>query len=489
MTDYGVTPTGFVKKDLSVLKSEIGDDLKDDVNSKLNLLDTSVLGQIIGVFGDKLRESWDVKEAIYRSMYPDSASAEALDEVASITGATRLGPEESEVTLDQLWLDAGVTLNIGDIAGVGTTGTQFALIESVTNSTSYPGTFSAVAQATATGELIGPANEIDTIVTPVSGWSAAPALTNTVDENYLLDGTSLGVIVDEGGPSQLVNFTGGNPWTAATASAEIDTQLNGGTAYAVGTKVRIATESEGSGSSIWVTGGSANSILQFSTTKIKGFNSEDASLGRDAETDPEFRARREQLLRVTGAASVEALRSAVLDLAGMLQAFVLENDTNVTNSDGLPPHSFEAIAQQTTWTAAEEQEMGDTLWQNKAAGIKAYGSENTVVTDSMGFDHDLGWSKPTEVVIHIELTLTTDDDYPSNGDDQVKAALVAFGDTLEIGEDVIALQFRSVPLDVAGVVDVTVFKIDTVDPPVGTTNITINARSLATFDSADIDIV
>lgn len=488
MTTYGVTSTGFVKKTYDVIKEEVQDDLRDEINSKLNLLDTSVLGQIVGIFSDKVREVWDVMEAVYRSAYPDSASAEALDNVGALTGATRIAEAESTVTLDQMFLDNGVTVPVGSIVRIGSNGTRWVTTAEVTNSTGYAATLSTTAEAEDTGALPGYASEIDTIVTPISGWSAAAALTNTVDQNYTLDGTTLEINVDRSVLSQSINFSGGDPWSASDVAAKIDADVAGATSYAVGTKVRIASEREGEGSSIQIIGGTANAVLLFSTTEVKGFNTEDAALGNDVELDPAFRLRREQLLRVAGTATVEAIRSAILEISGILQCLVIENTGNVIDTNGLPAKSFEAIVQRSGWTAAQEQEVAEAIWDNKPAGIEPYGSESDTVEDSMGFDHEIGWSKPTDVPIYMELTLTTNDDYPSDGDDQVKEALVAYGATLQINEDVIALQFKSVPLDVAGVEDVTVFKIDTVTPPVASINISIGVRSIATFATTRITI-
>jgi hypothetical protein len=41
---------------------------------------------------------------------------------------------------------------------------------------------------------------------------------------------------------------------------------------------------------------------------------------------------------------------------------------------------------------------------------------------------------------------------------------------------------------ISGVLDITVFKADTIDPPVGTTNVSISSRQLGTIDTANIDI-
>jgi len=487
MTEYGVTSTGFVKKTYDVIKQEVKEDLWDKVNSKLNLLDTSTIGQIVGVFSDKLREMWDVQESVYNAQYPETATGASLDESASYNGVTRLAATKGTVTLDGMYLDDGTTVPAGSIVGVGPTGSQWVTLAAVTNSTGVPATFSVSAEARETGVLQGYAGEIDTIITAVSGWSAAPAITNTTNGTWNLDGTSLTLKVDRGG-TQTVNFAGGNPWAAADVATEIKNNTTGIDAYAVNLKVRVATETEGDGGSIQITGGTANSLLSFDTGELKGFNTEDADVGTDVEEDPAFRARREQLLRIAGSGTLEAVRSAVLDVSGVLQAFVLENETGVTDSDGVPPHSFEVIAQQAAWTAAEEEAVAQAIWDNKPLGIDAYGSTDVTITDSQGFDNTVSFSKSSEIPIHLEYTLDTDDNYPSNGDDLVKAAVAAYGNSLTIGEDVIALQFKSVPLDIAGVNDVTSFKVDIVDPPTGTTNISIPTRSQATFDTSDIDI-
>jgi hypothetical protein len=495
MTDYGVTSTGFVKKNLEIIKEEINQDFRDGIRStldtgaeKFNLLATSVAGQLIGVFADRLREIWDVDQAVYGAMYPDSATGAALDQVASITGARRLAATKSTVTLDRLYIDNGVTIPVGSVVSVGATGARFVTLVAVTNSSGAPATVSTTAESEDTGVIVGYAGTIDTIQTPVSGWSAAAALTSGAAETYTLDGLLLTIKVDRGS-EQTVSFTGGDPWSAVDVATEIENDTVGITAVDAGGYVRVSSETEGEGSSIEVTGGTANTILSFSTDEIKGFNSADAATGTEVETDAAFRLRREELLRVTGAATVEAIRARIRDISGVIQCIVIENTDIITDPvTGLPAKSFEAVVYRTSWTAAQEQEVADTIWEVKPAGIETYGSVSKTVTDTMGFDHTIEFSKPTDIPIYIDLTVTTDSDYPLDGDDQVAQALKDAGDLIQVGEDVVALKYKCVPLDVAGVTDVTVFKIDTVTPPVGTGNIVISFRELATFDTSRINV-
>ena len=61
-----------------------------------------------------------------------------------------------------------------------------------------------------------------------------------------------------------------------------------------------------------------------------------------------------------------------------------------------------------------------------------------IVTDSQGFAQTIKFSRPTTVDIYVEVDLTVDSNlYPANGDDQVEAAIVAYGDALGIGTDVV----------------------------------------------------
>lgn len=485
MTDYGVTETGFVKKTLDDILKEVQNDELDDIRSDLGLLGTNVFGQINGIFCDKLAEMWDVAETVYRSPYPDSASGEALDQVCSITGATRLEAKKSTVILDQLFIDDGVTLDVGDQVGVGSDGPGYELTESVTNSSGAPVTVSAEAESLDYGPVQGYAGTIDTIRTPKVGWSAAAALTCVNSENYALDGKSITFRVDRD-HYEAVNFSLGDPWTAADAAAEIVTQTSGMSAVDANGKVRIASTTEGEGSSIEVTGGSANSIFGFPTDEVKGFNTEDAEPGSLVEEDWALRIRREQLLRVVGAAAVEAIRSRVRELPDVEQVFVFENftDDDLTGSGGLPPHSFEVVVQ-----GGDPDQIAETIWQVKPAGIRPYGSEFRTITDSQGFDHDMYYSRPVEVPIYLTFNVVVDSGlFPVDGANQVKAAIKTYGDELSIGEDVIVLQFKCVPLSVAGVQDVTSFWIDDITPPSGDTNIPIAPRERATFDTGDITV-
>jgi len=480
MTNYGVTTTGFVRKTLSIIEDELKVSQRDKMGSTLALLASTVFGQLNGIVADKFRELWDVALAVYNARYPDSASDAALDGVASITKALRLVSQKSTVTLDQLYIDDGVTVTTGSAVSAGEQGPWFILAEDVTNATGAPGTFSGEAASLQYGEIVGNADTLDTIQTPISGWSAKVGLTCVNAEPFNLDGMTLTLKVD-GGAIQTVTFAAGDPWSAADVATQIAADTTGLTSVDANTYPRIISDLDGTGSSIEVTGGAANAVLGFVTDVIQGFNSEDAELGREIETDPDFRVRRTQTVRLEGSGSIEAIRADLLNVTDVIQAIVFENVEDGPDSEGLPAKSIEAVV-----LDGDDADIADALWSHRA-GIKMYGTTIVAKIDSMGFSHDIGFSRPTPVRIYQEMTVLTDPNtFPVDGSDQIKTACVLEGETLAIGEDVIALKHKAVPLTIAGVIDVTIFTIDTVAPAVASVNIDIGSRSLSTWDTGDI---
>lgn len=493
----GVTPDGFEQKELDEIRTEIEDDLRAAFGSQINLLATSVFGQIVGIMSDKLAELWEVLGAVYRSQYPDSASDEALDQVASITGVARQPATKSLVTLDQINLDGNVTLPAGRIASVGPNGNRFVTLAAVANPNPFSTTVSVAAESVDAGPVTGFAGTIDTIVTGFDGWSAQAALTSGNPETYNFTGGGQTLLVKvDGAAAQTVTFLVGDfavpaAATALEVAARIISDLTGANAIDAGGSVRINSDLNGSGSSIEITGGTANAELGFSTSIIKGFNSLDVALGADEETDPALRVRREQSLSATGSATIDAIRAAVLAVANVTEAFVFENVTDVIDPSGVDPHAFETVIRGPT---AIDADVAQAIFDVKAAGIKADGTTSETVTDSQGFDHTVSFSRATEIDIHIEIDITVNTDpdlgpiYPTDGDTQVAAALVAFGNGLGIGRDVILEQVKCEAFEVSGVVDITDFKIDTSGPPTGTVNIPIANREIAAFDTSRVTV-
>ena len=218
-------------------------------------------------------------------------------------------------------------------------------------------------------------------------------------------------------------------------------------------------------------------------------NPSDAAPGTDEETDPELRARRKRSTAANAQAILDAIFSAVADIDGVTQTTVLENDTDAVDGNGLPAHSFQVIV-----VGGDNDEIANAIWLTKPAGIQAFGSTTVAVNDSQGIAHNISFSRPTTVDIYVEVTLTTFANYPANGDDLIKQAIVDYanGDLIEgqgfgLADDVIYTRLYTPINSVAGH-EIDDLKIDIVSPPVGTVNIPIAATEIANFLIANITV-
>lgn len=238
----------------------------------------------------------------------------------------------------------------------------------------------------------------------------------------------------------------------------------------------------------------ANSgTLTVITNPVNGWNSinnpTDAELGHLIEQDTALRVRRRTDLAKPGACTIDSVRADVLQVPNVLQCVVLENNTWATDADGLPPKSFAVVIYDEV-TLADDNAVAKAIWDSKPSGMQAYGSTNVLVTDSLGKQHSVSFTRAPQKTVYLSLTVVTDPAlFAADGVQQIKDALVALGKTLKMGDDVVAARFKAEPIiKIAGVLDVTVFTLGFSASPVGTANLVIAQQEQATFDTSRVDV-
>lgn len=440
---FGVTPSGFSEKTTQDIIDELEESERAVFGPSVNTLATSVLGQLNGIFAAAIAEVWDVALAVYRSTQPDSATGEAQDNLLALTGLMRNAATKSLAEAVIVTGAAGTLLTTGQVASVEDSGDRFSSVENVTLSAAtawLPSTSYAL------GDIRTNSGNIYIVITAgQSAGSGGPTGTgeditdNEVHWRFVGTGTAYGEVDFEAEQIGPINAT----------------------AY---TLINIETPVAG-----WQGVG----------------NPTDATPGTTIETDEAARLRRERTLRAIGAGSVEAILGRLTLVDGVLEAFVFENPTNVTDGDGLPPHSFESVAD-----GGADADIAQAIFEAKPTGIETYGTTTVPVLDSQGFSHDIKFSRPALLTLYVDVTVKVNPGaFPSDGVDLVKAALVAKGGELGIGDDVIILPIRAAPLAVPGVQDVYSMEVDTVVPPINTANIQVSNRQRASFDTARVNVV
>jgi hypothetical protein len=221
-------------------------------------------------------------------------------------------------------------------------------------------------------------------------------------------------------------------------------------------------------------------------------NAEDGVTGREDETDEELRLRREDELAAQGSTTADAVRADILSALpdNITHCRVLVNDTDETDDNGLPPHSLEVIARGIVTDNDAADALAAVILESKAGGIEAYGTTTRAVEDDYGQEHSIGLTWVTEVPIYVDFVVEVNDDFPDDGDDQIKAAVVALEDDTgyQPGLNAVVHRIRAAAFTVAGVVDVPTVEIGTAPSPSGTSNIAITVRQIATYDTARVTV-
>jgi uncharacterized phage protein gp47/JayE len=209
--------------------------------------------------------------------------------------------------------------------------------------------------------------------------------------------------------------------------------------------------------------------------------------GQNIESDLQLRARREASLQASGTGTDGGIRAALLEIVE--QAVVLSNRTNSTAADGTPAHAVRAILYPDPNSATVEAAIATAYFGQLPAGIQAWGTSVTAtVTDSQGVDHTIEWDYATEVDVYIDVTVTL-----APGSDvvaaDIQAAIVAYVNALEVGDDVRVLRvYQAIQAVSDEVLSASSLAIDIVDPPVATSDLAIDIDEIARTATANIGV-
>lgn len=446
MPDYGLLSTGFVPQPLSYIRATLDDEARAKFGASIDVSDRSYGGWLHGILAERLAVIWELLEQITTSSDPDKAAAALLDALCALTGTFRDPASASTATLT-LTGTAATVVGAGSLVEAASTGAAFATDASATLA-------ALTAWANTTAYVVGDrrSNSGKSYVCTTAGTSAGSGGPTTTATD-ITDGT--------------VHWRYLGIGTAAADVAATCT-VTGPTVAVSGDLTEIATSVAG-----W------SSVI----------NLLDADVGRAAATDGELRAQREADIARAGTGTDPAVLQALLRVPGVTSARIFDNRSNVTDGDGIPAHTIEALVE-----GGADQDIWDALLANLPSGPGTYGTEAGSATDSQGNAQSMSFTRPTAVPIYATLEVTVNADarigavFPADGAAQIKNAIVAWGDQLGCGRAVTAWATGSQAAAVPGVTDVTSVFIDDAPAPAAGTTIPITVRQRSTWDTSRITV-
>lgn len=479
----GVTVEGFVRPRLPEIRVEITTDLVARLRAVgyegvIETRPDSLFGLLVDTFAERETALWEQAEAVYYAMYPSSASGVQLDRAVSFTGVSRLSAQPSSVQIINYGAE-GTVVPAGSQVRNRVTQTIWQIPAAMT---------------------IGMGAVADVFIRPVV--AAVTAYTVTIDGTpytYTSDGTPLLSEILAG----LVAELAASGHTISSDGALLRVQSAGEESFALQVSASLQVTRFGSPTLARTVenGPFTAEVGEISdiVTLVPGWDSVDnlqvAAIGRLAETDAELRIRYKSGVYALGAATLPALQANLESrVAGVRSVRVFENDTDFTDVVGRPPHSIHVVAE-----GGLDSEIAEAIFRYKAAGIDTFGAIETEVIDDEGVAHEIRHDRPTPVYVWIKAAITllpsSEESFPADGFVQIANNLLAAGNALGVGKDVIWQRLLAAVHAVKGVAEAELLLAETASPlavpapgDYVEANITIADFEVARFDLSRIEV-
>lgn len=471
-----LSDTGFERDRLVEIKTKVDAAFVDALGA-VNTAPDSVVGQMSGIYSASLDDLNEALQNYYDAMYVSSASGVALDGAVQYVGMTRIPASPTVVTACCYGTD-GTVIQLGSLART---------LDDVQYYAPEAGLITRSRALDVHLQVTTVVNSGDYQVI-VNGESFVYSADSATTADEIAEGVAALIIVDNvvatsDSDTVRIRAEDGKTYFKLSQSSKFTVAKLGSAVIFAGLE---------SGAHVVPVGS-----LVYIDSVITGFdeitNLAQAETGRDIETDEELRQRHAQGgFNINGKATVRAIRAAILsNVDGVTYCAVYENDTDATDGNGLPPHSFESVV-----VGGSNKDIAEEIYDVKPAGIKPHGSTSVQVIDDNGDALTVKFSRTTSKLIWVKVTIQAYDnelDLPSTYIDDIKQAVVSYGVTIGIGRDVITQRLYCPIYTVNGIAQVLV-EIAATDtlaetPSYNTNNIVIGRAELASFDVALVSVI
>lgn len=176
------------------------------------------------------------------------------------------------------------------------------------------------------------------------------------------------------------------------------------------------------------------------------------AIGEAAESDYKLRKRWLQAIGGGGSGTAASIRSEIYRIQNVESVTVIENDSDYTDSQGRPPHSFEAYV---FAPLVGDTEIAKAIFRKKPIGIKSYGNAAAAFLDDYDIEQTVNFTRSTEIEIRVNVEIRVNNDFEGVvGKEKIAERISDYVMNLGNGEDVYRTKFYSFVHSVAGVVEV-----------------------------------
>lgn len=266
------------------------------------------------------------------------------------------------------------------------------------------------------------------IISAYNAFSPNTAQGNGLSSNVKINGISRGIATNSQVDLQVVGQAGtiitqgiardvnGNTWAlpatvtippAGTITVTATCTAEGAISAGIGQVSIIATPTRG-----WQTVTNASA----------------AEPGAPVETDSALRQRQQVSVALPSRTVLEGTTGAVANITGVTRLATYENDTNSTDSNGIPAHSISLVVE-----GGDAAAIAQAIADKKTPGTGTYGSTSQSVTDVYGRPLTINFYRPTYQAMTVAISLKALAGYSSNVGAAVQQAVSDYINGVAIG--------------------------------------------------------
>jgi uncharacterized phage protein gp47/JayE len=246
-------------------------------------------------------------------------------------------------------------------------------------------------------------------VVKINGIARAVASSSTVDVTLVgVAGTTItnGVVQDTNQvkwdlPASVTIPAGGQVTVTATC------EQPGAISAAAGTVTTISTPTRG-----WQTVTNASAAAQ----------------GNPVETDADLRIRQTSSTALPSLTVLDGMVGAVEGVIGVTRAAAYENDTNATDSNGIPAHTVSFVVE-----GGDAVAIANAIASKKTPGGGTFGTTTVTVTDVYGIPHPINFFRPTPQAVTVAVAMKALSGYSSVTGAAVQQAISDYINSVAIG--------------------------------------------------------
>lgn len=211
----------------------------------------------------------------------------------------------------------------------------------------------------------------------------------------------------------------------------------------------------------------------------------DLHIGRFTESDEELRQRRKESVGQTSTNTLDSIKGSLYSLDNVQKVVYFENDTESTDANGLPMKSFEFVLD-----GGDSTQIAQTIFNNKPAGTRAYGTTIIPIQDSEEVAHQIGFTRVTEVELIMNVNISSPTTQSETFKNTLKNAIKEKFDEIQgIGNNVRDYSYYAVLTQYSEISDITSINFANINTPTDTyTQYTIQPKEIARLTTDNIYI-